>query len=73
MAQLKELQKKVPTADVVAGRVIAYHKGKHIDLGEYVGDGLVSLTKEGQDLMVPLKKETESLKDLDVNIDDLAI
>lgn len=72
MAQLKEVQKKVPSADVVAGRVIAYHKGKHYDLGEYVGDGLVSLSKEGQDLMVPLKrKATEQPKDLEITIGDL--
>lgn len=74
--QLKALQKKIPTADTVAGRVIAFHEGKHYDLGEYVGDGLVILSRDGEKLMAP-PKATEVKKSkadiTDVNFDDLSL
>lgn len=48
---LKDLQAKIPGAASVAGRVIAFHEGKHRDLGAYVGDGVVKLSPEGEALM----------------------
>lgn len=62
MASLKQLQKKVPGAETVAGRVIAYHNGKHYDLGEYVGDDAVVLSKDGERLMNPEKFEPKQPK-----------
>ena len=53
MASLKAVQKRVPGADTVAGRVIAFVNGKHYDLGEYVGEGAVVLSKDGEKLMAP--------------------
>ena len=75
MPQLKDVQKKIPSADTVAGRVIAYHEGKHYDLGAYVGDGVVLLSPDGEKLMAPPKKEVKKPKaDLaDVNFDDLSL
>jgi hypothetical protein len=75
--QLKALQKKIPSADAVAGRIIAFHEGKHYDLGEYVGDGLVILSRDAEQLLAPpvkveLKNKPKS--DLhDVNFDDLSL
>lgn len=53
MASLAAIQKVFPEAATVAGRVILFHKGKHYDLGAYVGDGAVVLTKEGEELLFP--------------------
>lgn len=53
MASLKAVQKKVPGADTVAGRVIAHYQGKHVDLGQYVGDDAVVLSPEGESIMSP--------------------
>lgn len=57
MAKLKDVQAKIPSADTVAGRVIAFHEGKHYDLGAYVGDGVVQLSPEGEALMRPADVE----------------
>lgn len=59
MPSLKDLQKVVPNAETVAGRVIAFHKGKHLDLGQYVGDGAVVLSKDGEEAMAqqPVEKK----------------
>lgn len=58
MPSLTQLRKVVPGAESVAGRVVAYHNGKHVDLGQYVGDGMVILSSEGEALMAaePPKK-----------------
>ena len=48
---LKDVQAKIPSADSVAGRVVAFHEGKHYDLGQYVGDGVVKLSPEGEALL----------------------
>lgn len=53
MALLKDLQKVAPGADTVAGRVVVFHNGKHLDLGQYVGDGSVVLSQEGEELLSP--------------------
>lgn len=59
MAHLKDIQKKVPSACTVAGRVIAYENGKHYDLGAYLGDGAVQLSQEGEKLLSPPPKPAE--------------
>lgn len=59
MPQLKDVQKKVPGAHTLAGRVIAFYKGKHYDLGHYVGDGVVLLSTDGEKLMKPAKAKAE--------------
>lgn len=59
MAHLKDIQKKVPSACTVAGRVIAYESGKHYDLGAYLGDGAVQLSQEGEKLLSPPPKPAE--------------
>jgi hypothetical protein len=71
--QLKALQKKIPTADTLAGRVIAFHEGKHYDLGEYVGDGLVVLSRDAEKLLSPAKpvELKHKVKLDDTTIDDL--
>lgn len=53
MATMKEINAKLPTAEVVAGRVQVYYapEGKHYTLGDYVGDDAVVLTAEGQALL----------------------
>jgi hypothetical protein len=56
MASLKAIQKRVPSATTMVGRVIAFVDGKHYDMGQYVGDGSVILSKEGEKLMAPAKK-----------------
>ena len=76
MPQLKDIQKRIPSADTVAGRVIAYHEGKHYDLGEYVGDGIVMLSRDGEKLMTPEPKKSEvkkPAKGLDITLDDLEL
>lgn len=72
MPQLKEIQKKVPTADVVAGRVIAFHEGKHYDLGEYMGEGVVVLSHEGEKLLTPKKAKQKPAEFKGVGLDDLS-
>ena len=60
MASLKAIQRKIPGADSVAGRVIAFHQGKHYDLGQYVGEGSVILSQDGERLMAqPAEKGPE--------------
>lgn len=76
MASLKALQKKVPGAEAVAGRVIAFYQGKHYDLGEYVGDGMVVLSQDGERLLNPPPEELPQKKpgkglSFDVSLDDL--
>lgn len=71
MPHLKDVRKVVPNAETVAGRVIAYHKGEHVDLGAYVGDGMVVLSKDGEKLLAPPKKEVKKPKFDDTTIDDL--
>lgn len=51
MASLKSIQAVLPTAATIAGRVIAYHKGKHIDLGQYVDVDTVVLSSAGEACM----------------------
>lgn len=55
MASLKAIKKRVPSADSIAGRVIAYVDGKHVDMGQYVGEGSVVLSQAGEKLMAPPK------------------
>lgn len=55
--QLKALQKKVPEAEVVGGRVIAFVGMKHYDLGQYVGEGTVILSQEGEAFLAPSDEE----------------
>ena len=59
MPTLKQVQAKIPSADTVAGRVLAYHNGKHYDIGEYVGDGAVHLNKTGEELLNPPAEEAK--------------
>jgi hypothetical protein len=54
MPSLETLQKRIPSADTVAGRCICFHEGKHYDLGAYVGDGQVILEGEGRKLIEEL-------------------
>ena len=56
MALLKDVKARIPSADTVAGRVIAHHEGKHVILGTYVGDGVVQLSKDGERLMTPVEE-----------------
>lgn len=53
MASLNSIRKVAPGAETVAGRVIAFHQGKHVDLGQYVGDGQVILSPAGEALLAP--------------------
>lgn len=62
MPSLKDVQKVVPSAETVAGRVIAHHNGKHLDLGAYVGDGAVVLSKEGEEVMSSAPKAEKKSK-----------
>ena len=48
MASLKAIQEVLPNAASIAGRVVAYHKGKHIDLGQYVDVDTVVLSAAGE-------------------------
>lgn len=57
MALLKEVQAKVPSATTIAGRVIAFHEGRHLDLGEYAGDGVVRLSTDGEAIMKPVDEQ----------------
>ena len=72
MPQLKELQKKIPSADAVAGRVIAFHEGKHYDLGQYMGEGVVVLSPEGVKLLSPKKAQQKPAEFKGVDLDDLS-
>lgn len=53
MASLSVVQQRIPTAEVVGGKVQAFHEGKHWHLGDYVGDGAVVLSKDGERFMAP--------------------
>lgn len=54
---LKDIKAKFPGVDAVVGRVVAFVNGKHVDLGAYVGDGVVQLSPEGAALMAPAAEE----------------
>ncbi len=63
--KLDALRKKFPKADTVAGRVVALHKGVHVDLGQYVGDGVVMPSPAAEKLMAedgPAAKKPEAKK-----------
>lgn len=68
MPSLKDVQKVVPGAETVAGRVIAFHNGQHVDLGEYVGDGAVVLSKAGEEVLSPAKNPEKPGRKLAPNI-----
>ena len=70
MPQLKDVQKKIPGAFISTGRVIAYHRGKHYELGKYVGEGVVVLSPEGEKLLSPKKAKPVDIKG--VGLDDLS-
>jgi hypothetical protein len=68
MPSLKAIQKVIPSAETMVGRVVAYHEGKHVDLGEFVGDDAVALSRAGQELVAAAsapkaKKGKEVTKD----------
>jgi hypothetical protein len=75
MPQLTDVQKKIPSAHTIAGRVIAYHNGKHYDLGQYMGEGLVMLSTDGEQLMAPPKEAgiKRGVKKVDTILDDLEV
>lgn len=62
MPSLKEVQSRVPSAATVAGRVIAYHNGKHLDLGQYVGVDAVVLSAAGEEIMSVQDAEVVEVK-----------
>lgn len=61
MALLKDVQVMIPSADAVVGRVVAFHNGKHVDLGEYVGEGVVSLSPAGTAALAALTQASEQV------------
>lgn len=72
MPQLKEIQKKFPSAFSSTGRVIAFHNGKHYELGRLVGEGVVVLSPEGEKLLSPKKAKKEPVDIKGVGLDDLS-
>ena len=62
MASLVAVQQKIPTAEVVGGKVQAFHEGKHWHLGDYVGDGAVVLSKDGERFMAPKEDDAPADK-----------
>lgn len=76
MPTLDSVKAVVPSADTIAGRVIAYHNGKHYDLGEYVGEGVVVLSKDGEAIMatsvpVTAPKKASGKHSAKLNLDDV--
>lgn len=59
MVSLKTIQKKFPGAYSIVGRVVVRYQNKHYDLGKYMGDGMVVLSKDGERLMAPPKLEVK--------------
>lgn len=53
MPAIKDVQARYPNADSVGGRIICYYQGKHYDLGANIGDGMMSLSPDGERLMAP--------------------
>jgi tRNA G37 N-methylase TrmD len=49
--QLDTIKELFPSADVSVGRVFVLHEGQHVDIGVYVGDGMVMPSTEGQELL----------------------
>lgn len=72
MPQLKDVQKKIPTAFVSTGRVIAFHNGKHYELGKYAGEGVVLLSPDGEKLLSPKKAKKEPVDIKGASFDDLS-
>ena len=64
MPAIKDVQARYPNADSVGGRIIAYINGKHYDLGENVGEGLMILSPDGERLMAPEPVAVEEKKTL---------
>lgn len=63
MPSLKAVQVVVPSAFTAVGRVVAFHEGKHVDLGEFVGGDAVALNKLGDSLMEAAAKKVEDEKE----------
>lgn len=51
MPSLKAIREVIPSAEAMVGRVVAFHEGKHIDLGDYHGDDAVALNLRAEQLI----------------------
>jgi hypothetical protein len=56
MPSLTAVQKSIPSAHTSCGRVLAFHEGKHHDLGEYVGDDAVALNLKAEQLLAAIEQ-----------------
>ncbi len=63
MPSLKSIQAVIPSACSIVGRVQAFHEGKHVDLGAYVGDDAVALNAEGDAIMAAAAQAVEAEKE----------
>lgn len=65
MPLIKDVQARYPNADSVGGRIIAFINGKHYDLGQNIGEGMMTLSQDGERLMRPqteIDKEVQEAK-----------
>lgn len=61
MATLTNIRNQIPSTETVAGRVVAFHGGKHVDLGEYVGDDAVALSHAGEKILAEVSAPKEPM------------